>query len=83
METIWKFPIHLTDEQEVTMPKNAVVLAVQYQEGAITLWAKVDSDEADEHRRVSIRGTGGRLGSEAGPYIGTVQRGQYVWHVFA
>lgn len=29
MKTIWKYPLKVTDEQDVKMPKNAEIISVQ------------------------------------------------------
>jgi hypothetical protein len=69
---------------KVIMPKGAKVLSVQNQGDEITLWALVDPDEAfAESRFFAIVGTGQNFPYAANmQFIGTVQVGSYVFHVF-
>lgn len=79
--TIHKFPLQLTDLQQVAMPEGARVLTAQVQSSLICLWASVDPAAKQVNRCFVIAGTGEPIdGSEQ--YIGTVQQGGYVWHVF-
>ena len=80
--TIWKFPLHLTDSQEVEMPKSAEVLTVQTQKGSICLWATVESESPRSKRSFRIIGTGHEFDGGLLAYVGTVQQGSFVWHVF-
>lgn len=82
--TIWKFPLDVTDVQDVRMPAGAEVLTVQVQYEAPVLWAKVDPGNAYEPRRVFIHGTGHKVHPDAAHYVGTFQMlgGQFVGHVF-
>lgn len=43
MKTIWKFPLEVTDEQVLMVPKGAKLLTVQKQDGKPCLWCEVDS----------------------------------------
>lgn len=86
MPVIWKFPLKITDEQTVEVDKVWVKpLTVQMQNGVLCLWAEV-SGKARTKRRVvvTIRGTGHSFvqieSSET--YVGTVQDGPMVWHVY-
>ena len=82
METIWKYPIKITDHQDVSMPSGAVALTVQMQAGALTLWALVNPDAPTEPRRVRVIGTGHPCNVEAFDYVGSVQDRAFMWHVF-
>lgn len=82
MKTIWKFPIRLTDEQLVTMPRDSAALSCQMQDGQLCLWAFVESDAPMETRTVRIVGTGHPLDEGGEQFIDTVQDGRLVWHVF-
>jgi hypothetical protein len=88
VRTIWKFQLHITDEQQVSMPRGSVILCVQSQAGQPCLWAVVDSDAPLEARTIHIFGTGLDMGDPATVpmrgYIGTFQMagGALVWHVF-
>lgn len=86
MKKIFKYLLQLTDGiQAITMPYNAKVLNVQSQNGIIALWAEVYDDnsltsESDKH--FVIYGTGHGMPDNPGSYIGTVQLGMFVWHIY-
>ena len=88
MKTIWKFPLVLTDMQEIVMPKDAEILDIQEQHDALCMWALVDP--AAEKVSVAIRcyGTGHdvpdnvRKYAPTVVYLATVQQGSFVWHFF-
>lgn len=82
---IYKYPLEITDEQHVAMPRGARLLSVQLQrDGVCCLWALVsdDSDDVDSSRLIYIVGTGNPTDIADEPFIGTVQMGQSVWHIF-
>lgn len=84
MKSIYKYPIEVVDEQEVSMPIGAKILCVQLQYGKPCLWVEVNLDEAvHEKRKVFVHGTGNRY-EEHQRYIGTFQlsNGNFVFHVF-
>ena len=86
MNAIWKFQLKVTDLQEVEMPKGAQVMSVQEQNGALCLWAAVDSEQPKENRVIEIIGTGNPIPTTTTDrhFIGTaqMQKGALVWHVF-
>lgn len=82
MKTIWKFPLAVIDEQRVTMPCGAKLLAVQDQGGMMCLWAMVDTEAAKVTRAIRIYVTGNPIPDDAGLHVDTVQDGRFVWHVF-
>lgn len=90
MHTVWKFPLEITDEQDVTMPEGAEILCVQMQGETPCLWARLHAPSAEgsvpDCHRIRIVGTGHSIPDDALPlsYIGTVQSfgGSLIWHVF-
>lgn len=84
MNTIFKYPINITDRQTINIPRNAKILCVQTQHEKPCLWAKVDSDEPLVHRMIITHGTGHPIPETTGEYIGTYQlkSGALVFHVF-
>lgn len=85
MQTIWKFPLELTDNPTVKMPRGARVLSAGVQDDRLMLWAFIpDTKAKTEERGFYICGTGGFVPDAIGdhPFIGTVQMGAFVWHVF-
>ncbi len=80
---IWKFPLEFTDVQEVEMPSGAQLLSVHLQQRTLCLWAMVDLDRATKERHViDIIRAGNPIESHSRWFIGTVQMGTRVWHVF-
>lgn len=87
MMTIWKYSLAVLDHQVIRMPRGAMVLTVQAQNGEGCLWALVDVDEPMVDRIFAVFGTGHFLRKaewEKLHYIGTYQMldGVLIWHVF-
>jgi len=85
MSAVWKYPLAVTDVQEVEMPAGAEILSAQVQDETLCLWALVVPGWEEEPRRIRIVGTGNPFDHETGvKFIGTVQMhsGLLVWHVF-
>ena len=86
MKTIWKYPLELKDEQIIEVPVSSEFLHVGLQNDKICLWALVNSNSNYPlvKKTILIRGTGHDIGGyyTKKDYIGTVQQGQFVWHVF-
>lgn len=81
MRTIWKFPLQITDRQNVNLPPNAQLLDVQVQDRQPCLWAMLDPEEPRESREIQIFGTG-HPATDAGTYVATFQYKFLVFHVF-
>lgn len=85
MITIYKYPIAITDEQSIQLPKNATILTAAIQQDALYLWAEVDIPHlAVEDRTIRVFGTGVPITEDDRHmrYISTVFIGSLVWHVF-
>ena len=80
--TIWKFPLELTNKQEVQMPVGANVISVDNQHGQICMWALVNDEAEKETRTFEVVGTGHYMRDIDRDFVGTVQQGPFVWHVF-
>ena len=59
------------------------VLSVQMQGGTLCLWALVDTDAPAVNLDILVIATGHNCLETFAKYLGTVQDGPYVWHVFA
>lgn len=87
MKKIFKYPLRAEGQQTITMPKGGEILSVQFQNGAICVWALVNPDAEPEGRVIDIFGTGhpvlpvDALGATR-KHLGTVQDAGLVWHVF-
>jgi len=56
MNSIWKYPLQVTDAQTIDVPEGSEALSVQVQNGTPCLWARVDPAAAkdspkDHHAR--------------------------------
>jgi len=84
-EIIYKFPIEVKDDFQLTLPKNSQILCVQTQGENPCMWVLIDKDEKEaEVRHFSIFGTGHPLALLDYKYIGTFQlfTGSLVFHLF-
>jgi hypothetical protein len=80
---IWKYPLGNGSPQEIAMPEHADILTVQNQDGHACLWVMVNPQNDKVKRRIHIIGTGHDMPSEETlSYIGTIQQGIFVWHIF-
>jgi hypothetical protein len=83
MKTIYKYPVKITGEFDIGMPKDSKILYVAMQNGSPYMWVLVDPDATHETRTFSIVGTGNPAAHvEVENYIGTFQQYQFVWHLF-
>lgn len=87
VNTIWKFPLKMIDDQFVQMPNGAQILTAQCQGEELCLWALVNPKAEKKPRHIEIFGTGHPVPKSMGVdrrYIGTAQQhnGILVWHVF-
>lgn len=87
-KTIYKYPLLVTDYQEVLMPIASEILTIQIQDENACLWALVDPKETIvEYRSIEIFGTGHPIHYDMGvsrKYISTfqLQGGNLVFHAF-
>jgi len=81
---IWKYEIPVTDEFELELPSNALVLCVQMQLETPCIWVKTSGTRETEKRKFTIIGTGNPFDARGLSYIGTFQQymGALVWHLF-
>lgn len=83
--TIWKYPLKVTDINRIELPMGAKILCVQVQADAPCLWAEVNSLETDKSVHViETFGTGHELDQSNRVYIGTYQINNrfLVFHVY-
>ncbi len=73
-----------SDINEISMPKGAQILSIQFQRGEITMWTLVnDTCEHNEIRTFESYGTGEDIKDPHELlYISTIQEGHFVWHIF-
>lgn len=82
--TIWKYPLEITDRQNVMMPEGAQILTAHMQGETLCLWALVNSQAPKQRRDIEIIGTGNPAQEANRKYIATTQMsgGALIWHVF-
>jgi hypothetical protein len=82
MKQIFKFRVTL-GRNEIMMPKGFTVLTAQMKDGQIRIWALCDPDMEKKSVEIYVTGTGINIDTDYySIYVGTVQDGPYVWHVF-
>ena len=88
-EQIWKFPFTKETAVDgdlsshvVDMPWRAKILAGQFQDGTLCLWARVDPTAKTVRRTFHVVGTGRPYCFDSLHYIATVQKDIFVFHVF-
>ena len=85
MKVIYKYPLEVTDDQFINIPKDYQILTVQVQNGRPCLWAEVDPKLPMDCVHIVIVGTGHSIhDDDEMKYIGTFQleSGSFVGHCF-
>ena len=90
MKTIYKYPLVITDRQEIKVPKDAKFIHVDMQSknGGVpemNLWCEVETENRPSPRTIYIFGTGHPMPSDVKlEYINSVQmmNGSLVWHIY-
>jgi len=83
--TIWKFPLKVTDVQDIAIPLGSRLLCVKLQHNVPVLYAHVNPSLEKAPVRVFVHGTGHPVHPEARHYLGTflLNGDHLVFHVFA
>lgn len=81
-QRIWKYPLKITDLQDIEIPGLVRFLSVKNQLGVLCLWALVDLDAEFKTTTIEIIGTGNPIPSGTRHFIETVIISDFVWHVF-
>jgi hypothetical protein len=83
MKTIYKYPIRITDNQEIQMPINAKAIHAGLDPlGTPCVWATVRADNKMDTVTVYVVGTGNPIPFMARRHVGSFNQGPFVWHVF-
>lgn len=84
MNTVWKFPLEITDMQKIKMPVGAVVVHGGLDPfGVPCLWCQVDDQEyISRYEVIYIVGTGNPIPPDASRHLGSFVQGPFVWHVY-
>lgn len=86
-KVIWKFELNEKGNQQIKLPLDYEILALQTQQGKPCLWVLVDPNKPKETEIFEIYGTGHPIHYDMGidrEYVGTWQEqgGLLVWHLF-
>lgn len=85
-KTIWKYPLEITDKQQILMPKGAELLSLQAQDGNPKIWVLVNPEQKETDKfDIYMYGTGHLIDGQAmknRAFLGTFQHGPLVFHVF-
>lgn len=84
MKKIYKYSLQMSDEfaWQVDMPMGSVILSFQVQNDTPTIWVSQYPDMKEfETRKFFMVGTGHQFDGDS-IYIGTIQVGRFVWHLF-
>ncbi len=81
---IWKYYISARGSI-IGIPVAGRILCVQEQDHQIQMWVRVYPEREKEVRTFVVHGTGNTIDLESThreDYIGSVQIGPFVWHIF-
>ncbi len=81
---IYKYPLDITDEQTVALPKGSSTISVLSQNDDLVLYAIISDQEELEPHRIFIRGTGHPTDNLLrSKFLGShIYRRNLVFHVF-
>lgn len=86
MHRIFKYSLQIKDQQELELPKEAVILSVINQNNLPTIYALVNDNEGVDTEKYNfyILGTGhpARHLDSAIQFLNTIQIGPFIWHIF-
>lgn len=80
--TIWKYQLNIVSLQNINLAADAKILSVDIQNNTLCLWALTNPNAPTTYRTIEIVGTGMEVSPYQKRFIGTVQMGVLVWHVF-
>jgi hypothetical protein len=87
MKRVFKYPLEITDEQSILIPKNHNIISVIEKDNVPVVYVIVeDNDPCQVERHFSIRGTGHSIPGniEALTFLGSIKthNDQFVWHIW-
>lgn len=83
-KAVWKYALD-SDVNPLEIPKGSTILSVGMQGLTLTAWALVNLDsQENEVRTLHVYGTGHEIPVDSLTlrYLGRVDDGQFIWHVF-
>lgn len=85
--TIHKYPIKITEEQEILLAHGAIIRHFGFQDGKPFIWVEFRPEWKAEHGNTIVRlyvvGTGEHIPRDAEHFIGTALAGRFVWHLYS
>jgi hypothetical protein len=82
MKTIYKYPIQITDEQDLEIPHGYPLHVGLDPQGVPCIWFQVNTDHLKSKVKIHIIGTGNPIPDAAIFYIGSFVQSPFVWHVY-
>jgi len=82
MLKVFKYPIKIEDNIEISLPEEAQILTVGEQNGIICVWALVNPEKPSIKRNFRLAGTGHPIDTDKLFYHGTAQILNLVFHLF-
>lgn len=79
MRTVFKYPLEF--DTDLKIPGDSAPLHIAFQNAKLCSWWEVDTDSPEITRQIRVIGTGHDV-PEDSYYLGTVQDGYFVWHVY-
>jgi len=82
MKTIYKYPIRITDEQELEIPIGYPIHVGIDPQGVPCIWYHVDTKSPTSKVKIYIVGTGNPIPENAHFHMGSFVQSPFVWHVY-
>ena len=81
MKTVWKYQLANFNPLQARISVESKIVHFAMQNQVPTVWVEIVSDGALPLRTFEIFGTGHEIPDYA-KHVGTVQDGQFVWHLY-
>lgn len=83
MITVYKYPLTISSQQEISIYSQHKILSVGEQNEILCMWAQVDTDNEIVNLPILIFGTGHPMPDKNMNFVGSVLTARgFVWHIF-
>jgi hypothetical protein len=88
MQKVFKYPLEVTDIQNLSLPEGAIIRTAMEQCGSLCIWAEIDTEmvkqNRNETRTIYVIGTGHPMPDEELRYINSVSMssGNLIFHIY-